>query len=107
MSYSSPYRGGGGRKRYREDDYTPDKRPFRRQSRGGYRSNQSSNWDSRNGPSQPPMRIKNEAWLMGDRGSRFEDATPHTLDSIKRELLNVWQRSDAGKGEVFELFEAA
>jgi hypothetical protein len=98
MSYGgSPY---GGRKRHREDDYTPDRRPFRRPSRGAFSSPRSSTHQP-----APYQRIKNEIWLMGDKGSRHEDLRPLDLEDLKRDVLNIWQRSESGRSEVFEAFE--
>jgi hypothetical protein len=44
---------------------------------------------------------------MGDRGARNEDISPRVLDDMKRDLINVWQRSVAGQTEVFESFAVA
>jgi hypothetical protein len=44
---------------------------------------------------------------MGDRGARNEDISPRVLDDMKRDLINVWQRSEAGQTEVFESLAVA
>jgi hypothetical protein len=98
-SNSSPQ----GRKRFRDDDGPDRRRP--RQSRGNGRESFGGS-PRGNGPA-PYHRIKQEIWLMGDRGARNEDISPRVLDDMKRDLINVWQRSEAGQTEVFESFAVA